>query len=224
MIWYFKNKQSYKYPSNQLINNTLTWRFQKSVYEHSEEMELYKSFQDMKNLNIPALSVILPLNELSVNYGNLEDINKDFCDANNIIYRFENRGGGCMVLFPGNIITHDVYPTDNFLRQHAFCKDFVDWLATKNILASTNNNDVMIEDKKIIGTVSYVLPEPYLGWTYFLSSISINSDTELIKNICTKPSIKTPGALSDYGITTEEVMEWVLNWFNNHKYEDEQNL
>lgn len=36
----------------------------------------------------------------------------------------------------------------------------------------------------------------------------------LINQICTKPMIKVPGALSDYGLTTEEVMNWMLEWFN----------
>lgn len=218
MLWYFNNKQSYEYPNNQIINNSLSRQFRNSVYEDSEEMELYYSLEYMKNNNISALSVIFPLKDLSVNYGGQNDINKDFCDNNNIHYRYEERKGGCMVLFPGNIIIQDVFPTDNFLRQHQFNNDFINWLKEKGINANTDNNDVMIGGKKVIGAVSTMLPEPYEGWVCFLASISINSDSELINQICTKPMKKIPGALSDYGITTEEVMQWTLDWFDKHQY------
>lgn len=218
MLWYFKNKQCYEYPLNQILNNSLTQRFHKSVYENSNEMELYYALYYMKENFISALSVIFPIEDLSVNYGVENDINKEYCDNNNIHYRFEQRSGGCMVLFPGNIITLDVYPADNFLKQHAFMHDFVDYLQTKGINATTNNNDLIINGKKVIGSLSEMLPEPYKGWMYFALSVSINIDENLISNVCTKNSVKTPGALSDYGITTEEVMNWLLEWFDAHKY------
>ena len=219
MLWYFKNNNCYEYPET-IISNLLTKRFHKSVYEDSTEMELFYSLQYMKNNNISNLSVIFPLEDLSINYGNQNDINKEYCDKNNIKYRYENRSGGCMVLFPGNIIIQDVYIADNFLKQHQFCNDFVNWLTNKGINATTDNNDVLIEGKKIIGTVSETLPEPYKGWVYFLTSISINIDTELISNVCLKPSAKIPGALSAYGITTEEVIQWTLEWFKSNENKD----
>ena len=217
MIWYFKDKVAYEYPSGKEVNNNLTQIFHKSLYENSNEMELYYVLQHMKENNIENLSVIFPIEEFSINYGNENDINIDFCSKNNLHYRYENRSGGCMVFFPGNIVTCEIYTTNNFLRQHKFLNDFVDWLKGKNIPASTNNNDLLINGQKIIGAVSETLPIPYKGWVYFGLSISINSDAELIDEICTKPMNKIPGALSDYGITSEEVMEWMLEWFNQNQ-------
>lgn len=216
MLWYFKNKQCYEYLNN-LISNELTDRFYDSVYGNSSEMELYYALAYMKEHSISALSVIFPITELSVQYGREEDINKEFCDNNQIHYRYEERGGGCMVFYPDTIIFLDIYPTDNYLRQHHFTNDFVNFLIQKGINATTNNNDVMIDNKKVIGTISEILPAPYNDWVYFGASISINSDAELIDKICTKPMNKTPGALSDYGITTDEVVEWTLEWFDKHK-------
>ena len=218
MLWYFKNKKCYEYPSNILIDNSLSQRFYNSVYENSSEMEFYYSLAYMKNNNIPALTAVFPINELSVNYGGQLDINKNFCDKNGIHYRYLERKGGCMVFFPGNIIIEDVFPIDNQLRQHKYVQDFVQWLGTKSIIAGTNNNDVLINGKKVIGTTSAMLPFPYEEYVYLFISISINSNAELIDKICTKPMNKIPGALSDYGITTEEVMKWTLNWFNSHQY------
>ena len=88
MLWYFKNKQSFDHPSNKLIDNSLTQRFRNSVYENSNEMELYYALQYMKENNISALSVVFPIEDLSVNYGQEGDINKEFCDSNNIHYRY----------------------------------------------------------------------------------------------------------------------------------------
>ena len=160
MLWYFKNKQCYEYPLNQILNNSLTQRFHKSVYENSNEMELYYALYYMKENFIPALSVIFPIEDLSVNYGVENDINKEYCDNNNIHYRFEQRTGGCMVLFPGNIITLDVYPADNFLKQHAFMHDFVDYLQTKGINATTNNNYFAFYSgtNQVISCVTYSHP------------------------------------------------------------------
>ena len=215
MLWYFKNKQAYEYP-NKEISNDLTDRFYKSVYGDSDEMELYYSLSYMKSNFISNLSVVFPIEELSVNYGKANDIDKDYCDQHDIHYRYENRSGGCMVLFPGNIIVQSVYPGQTFTRQHKFTHDFVDWLISKGIDASTDNNDVMIGDTKVVGTVSETLPSPFRGWIFFGIQISINADPLLIGHICTKASTKMPNALSRYGVTTEETMEWILNWFNNN--------
>ncbi len=217
MLWYYKNKQCFEYPSQELITNPLTERFHKSVYEKSDEMELYYSLGYMKENAINNLSVIFPIEDLSVNYGNSRDFDIKFCDSQQIPYRYENRSGGCMVLFPGNIITYSVYTSNNFLRQHKFLKDMVSWLKEKDITAATDNNDLMINGKKIVGTVSETLPDPYRGWIYFATQISVNIDAKLINQICLKPTLKVPGALSDYGITTEEVMEWTRDWFDKHR-------
>ena len=214
MLWYFNNEQAYDYLTDELINNTLANKFKESVYGESEITDLYYALSYMKLNHITDLAVIFPLNELSVNYGRENDANIEFCKKNNIQYRYENRSGGCMVFFPGNIIIHNVYPGDTFLRQHQFVNDFVEWLHEKGIEAKTDNNDVMIDKKKIIGTVSETLPIPYKGWIYFAVQISINIDPYIIFNVCQKPSVKSPGQLSDYNITTEEVMTWILNWFN----------
>lgn len=216
MIWYFKDNKCYEYPSNQQVTNSLTDRFHQSVYENSDEMEIYYSLQYIKDNLISNLSVVFPLDKLSVNYGFNNDINFEFCNKNNIHYRYEERGGGCMVLFPGNIIIQDVYRGFDLERLNQFMRDFTEWLEIHGLNAICNGNDVLIDENKIMGTVGYVLPNPYNGWTYFLVSISINSNFDLINNICLKPTLKLPGALSDYGITTEEVMNWTLNWFNEH--------
>ena len=50
-------------------------------------------------------------------------------------------------------------------------------------------------------------------WTYELVQISINQDLEVIKNVCLKPMVKVPKGLGEYGVTTEEIIDWVEDWF-----------
>ena len=217
MLWYFNNQQCYSYPSNELINNALSAKFIESIYGDSNITDLPYALTYMQENNIDDLSVILPIDVLSVNYGNANDINKDFCDQKHIHYRYENRSGGCMVFFPGNIIIHSVYSGTTFLKQHHYLNDLVIYLKNKNIIATTNNNDLLVGGLKAVGTVSEILPTPYEGKIYFAVQISINADADLISKICKKPAKKIPGALSNYNITTEEIMQFTLDWFNTYE-------
>ena len=44
------------------------------------------------------------------------------------------------------------------------------------------------------------------GVVYTAIHISIGMDLDLIKAICTKPMVKTPKGLQDYGITQDEII------------------
>lgn len=218
MIWFFNKGICYDFISNQKISNDLTKRFHNSVYENSSEMELWFALEYMKKNDINKLSVVLPIDELSVQYGDQNDFNKEYCDENNILYRYERRQGGCMVLFPNNILIFDIRPVEEYQITTSFETDFVSFLQNKHLNADIDKNDILIDNKKIMGQVAFPLPSPCEGLLYLGAQISINSDSELINQICTKPMKKIPGALSDYGITTEEVMQWTLDWFDRHQY------
>lgn len=220
MIWYFKDEVAYEFPSGKEVSNDLTKRYRNSVYEDSDEMELYYALAWMKENKIDKMSVVFPVKDLSVQYGNEEDINKDYCKKGGVHYRYENRSGGSIVLFPGNIIFLDIYPTNNFFRQHEFLGDLVKYLQARGIKAVTNNNDIMVDGKKVVGAVSETLVGDYKGWVYFGATISVNADAKLIDQICTKQMNKIPGSLSDYKITTEDMMKFTLDWFDSHRYED----
>ena len=216
MIWYFKDEIAYEYPDNEEVNNDLTKRYHKSVYEDSNEMEIYYALAWMKQNNIDRMSVIFPIKDLSVQYGNDKDINIDYCKKEGIHYRYENRGGGCLVLFPGNVIFLDITPVQSPYRYMEFSREFILFLESKGIKAYMEGNDIMVDNKKIMGAISQALPEPYEEWVYFGGAISINADANLINKICSKPMVKIPGALSDYGITTEELMKFIVGWFHRH--------
>lgn len=218
MIWFFKNGICYDYLLNQEISNDLTKRFYNSVYENSTEMELWFALEYMKKNNINKLSVVFPIDELSVQYGDQQDFNKIYCNENNILYRYERRRGGCLVLFPNNILTLDIRPVEEQQIVKNFEGDFALFLQNKGLEVDIDKNDILVDNKKIVGQVAFPLPSPCEGLLYFGTQISINSDSELIDKICTKPMNKVPGALIDYGITTSEVMNWMLDWFNKNQH------
>lgn len=218
MIWFFKNGICYDYLLNQEISNDLTKRFYNSVYENSTEMELWFALEYMKKNNINKLSVVFPIDELSVQYGDQQDFDKTYCDENNILYRYERRQGGCLVLFPNNILTLDIRPVEEQQIVRNFEGDFALFLQNKGLEVDIDKNDILVDNKKIVGQVAFPLPSPCEGLLYFGTQISINSDSELIDKICTKPMNKVPGALIDYGITTSEVMNWMLDWFNKNQH------
>lgn len=66
-----------------------------------------------------------------------------------------------------------------------------------------DGNDHMVGGKKVIGHGSRM----FGGVLYTAIHISIYTDLPLIRQICTKPMAKTPGALSDFGVTTEFVVQ-----------------
>ena len=218
MLWYYKNKQSYLYPSHIKYTDDLTELTRKKHYENSQEDSIIPSLMLIKQQGITNAACIVPIEDLSVNYGVNKDVDFDFCDKNEIPYFFINRKGGAIVLFPGNIAVDAIFTAGSCNIAWDFLKDMVEYLKQKAIDAYLDGNDLMVSGKKVIGAVGEILPEPFNKYVYTGFSISINTDVELINQICTKPMEKIPGALSDYGITTEEVINWLLEWFNAHQY------
>ncbi len=74
--------------------------------------------------------------------------------------------------------------------------------ARTGITMTLNGNDHMVDGRKVIGHGSRM----FGGVLYTAIHIAIHTDLPLIRHICTKPMAKTPGALSDYGVTTEFVV------------------
>ena len=80
---------------------------------------------------------------------------------------------------------------------------FADYLKQKGLNSvRCDNNDVLVDNFKVASGAEAILPT---GLLYICYQISINQDLEVIKYACTKPMIKVPKALSEYGITTEEI-------------------
>ena len=217
MIWYCDLVKGYEYPSKKNIDTLAPVLYDFNI-NRPEQTGLAYSLSYMVQNSINNLTIVLPIEKCLVGCGKDRDINIEYCQKNNISYRFDDRPGGCMVLFPGNVLVQSIGPKQDLSIGLRFLIDFTNWLQNKSISdVIIDGNDIMVEGKKIVGISNYPLPQPYNKWNYFGIQISININKDLIDNICTKTGVKQPNALSKYGISTQEVIDWLLNWF--YQYE-----
>ena len=75
-----------------------------------------------------------------------------------------------------------------------------------------DNNDVLVDDFKVANGAEVILSG---GYHYIAYQISINQNLEIIRHACLKPMVKVPKALSEYGITTEEMVKFCEDYWLN---------
>lgn len=73
-----------------------------------------------------------------------------------------------------------------------------------------DGNDWLIDGKKFMGTMRIELGPVF---HFYGGHISLSTDNELIKQICQKPMQKEPVGLSEYGITTQQVEDWLHEFY-----------
>ena len=138
--------------------------------------------------------------------GANNDINEEFCKANDIEIIDINHEGGSIVL-DKSAIGYAYIAQDNALKlQKNFMLRFVDWLNMKGVVAEYKDNDILIEDYKVCSAGTKILSN---GLTYTTIHFSLKNDAELISKICLKPMKKIPKGLSDWGITADDIMEFL---------------
>lgn len=87
------------------------------------------------------------------------------------------------------------------------CKAVMELLKKQDIDVFFDVNDVIADGKKVASYCSVQQPS---GWVQTVVHISIGEmNLDLVKAICTKPIKKIPGALSDYGIKTKDILKIV---------------
>ena len=78
-----------------------------------------------------------------------------------------------------------------------------EWLAGRGVSIARDENDVLADGAKVI---SWARATTRKGWCQSVVHFSVGAmDLELVREICTKPLVKTPGALSLYGLTAEMI-------------------
>ena len=134
--------------------------------------------------------------------------NKEFMESNGIKAYRMGTGGGCIVAFPDNLeiglFTKNLEST--FLERAT--EKVVDFLKGKGLNIILDNNDVLVDGTyKVFSTSKMTYNE-----TLLLGAIhvSINCDAELVDKICTKPMKKIPKGLSEYGITSDEMLDLIV--------------
>lgn len=133
-------------------------------------------------------------------------INEQYCKDNNIEIYNSQHTGGCIVLGDGdvefNVFRYNGWGDCDKLKEIVF-----DFLKQKIPTLSTNNNDFMVDDKYKVASCSSVNVGD--GFIYTGFHFSVNVNLEHIKNICNKPMVKIPKGLADYGVTSNEIYEFL---------------
>lgn len=113
--------------------------------------------------------------------------------------------GGVIVNFEGDISVGN-YTVENFDFGKNFIQKLAEYLKSRGLNCEILNNDIIVDGQyKVASYMSQRVGEVI----YTAIHISINVDLELIKNICTKEMFKIPHGLSDYGITQDEIINFV---------------
>lgn len=158
--------------------------------------------------------------ETEVAYGWDEDFNKEYCDEHHIPYYAQKRDGGTIVCAKDNIGVAFVYENQKYkcFMLSKMLDDLCGYLKQKGLNATRSNNDVLIDGFKVASGCGVNIPPDY-KWAYDGAQISIYQDLDVIKNVCLKPMVKVPKALSDYGITTNEMLDFIDTWKKENVYE-----
>ena len=141
--------------------------------------------------------------ETAVHYGIEKGFSLQKAKEKNIPCFDIQKGGGAMVTSPGDVV-YCYMSTQKMETLNIDLRLFLeDKLNKKNLFTKQTKNDLLVNGKKISGFM-----DTYINGKYFYGGhISLDCNLPLIKEICIKPMEKTPGGLSEYGITTEEVVE-----------------
>lgn len=154
-----------------------------------------------------------------VSYGFDKDCDVDYCVNNNIPVYDRKGAGGTIVHAKGNIGVDYIYSHDKVRTFVSLdlLEDLAEYLKTKGLSVALTNNDILVDGYKVASCAEDNLP-PDFRWCHSAVQISINQNLELIEKVCLKPMAKVPKGLGDYSITTDEMLQFVCNWFNERGY------
>lgn len=172
--------------------------------------EYYRTRMDF-NAN-PRNELIYTVHDnLLVTYGYMNDCNAQYCHDNNIPVVSYNRFGGCIVNCEGNItLSYCIKCMDKRRIEVDMLNEFVELLKEKGLKAIFDKNDVMVDGFKVASGVSLKL-KPDFQWQIGEIQISLNQDIEVIRKVCKKKMMKKPKGLSEFGLTTDDIEDWINN-------------
>lgn len=185
------------------------------IINNNENLDIIK-----KALRGESIEVIAIPNDTIVYPGNENDYNKEYCEEHNIMVAPIPRAGGTIISFKDNICYFsggDALFDSN--KGALFLSSFTEYLKDKglNALYDTDTNDVLVDGYKVASFGNGNLPN---NPQFYVTAIQIanNLDIDLINKICLKPMHKIPRSLSDFGITNEETLEFMIDFFENKKW------
>lgn len=134
------------------------------------------------------------------------DVNVKYCIDNNITIIDTGNMGGTIVANTGDMglaILKKEGWTIGIDTLNLLCEKFKDRIPNLRV----DGNDLIGEENyKLTSYASFNVGDRVI---YTIVAISINPNIEDIVNICTKPMNKIPKGLSEYGISREEIVDFI---------------
>ena len=140
------------------------------------------------------------------------DVNYEYCQSHNIDVISSFNMGGTIVSNTGDI-DMAIFKQDGWDVGRTLLTKIYEWLANKNINAKVMGNDIIVDEKyKVVSFASINTGDKFI---YTCVHISFNPNVELIGNICSKEMIKVPKALTEYGITQQQIIDFIKEVLTN---------
>ena len=184
------------------------------IKEYDSQIEFVKNEDEFLNSSDNETALIT-LKQTEVCYGADDSCNVEYCKENNIPYIHQSKlqGGGCIVGVEGNIFIDVKRKLEDRCLSDKFSYVLADYFKEIGLSAvRTDNNDVLINDFKVASGCETTKN----GWQYMGYQISINQDLELIRNVCNKEMVKIPKGLSEFGITTNDMVKFCKDYWSEH--------
>ena len=182
-----------------------------TYYSMVDFMEAEKQFV---NTDTEVGSIVL-IQRPEVIYVSDECCDVDYCRNNNIIHTQETyMYASCVVMDKGNIIlTIKRCNIDGKSLRSVFANAFIDYLKSKGLDAKSDGNDILVDGYKV---ASGVESEFKNGHRYMGYQISLVQNMDLISKVCKKPMIKVPKGLADFGLTTDDIIEFCNEFWKKY--------
>ena len=149
--------------------------------------------------------------ETCVHHGQNKDkiINVEYCKNNNIpIYEYDSFGGS-IVATEGDYSMALLIPNSIDIWTSSILNKIKDILLKYFNNVEIQNNDILINKKKVMGSTSLIKD----NYFFFIYHFSMSEKNDLIHAICGDPtSEKVPGYIDNKVLSTSELMEELLIW------------
>lgn len=142
------------------------------------------------------------------------DIDEQYCKDNNIEVYSSFNAGGTIIMDKGDVdivvLKEKGWDIGKYLGDN-----ILQYLKNKGLNVENNGNDILVDGTYKVASYSSInLGDAINHYIYTAGHISINPNLEMIKCICKKEMVKIPKGLSEYGITTEEIVDLVTKLAN----------
>ena len=138
--------------------------------------------------------------------GKKGQLNEQYVLNNNFPIVNSLNFGGTIVANKGDIDVA-IFKKEGWSIHYIFKAKFDKFLKSKGINSSIMGNDLVIDGKyKVLGAASTNIGNRII---FTVIHISFNPNLEEINNICIKKTSKIPKGLNEYGISQEEILNFI---------------